>query len=108
MTISATGFTPLLPSLQATSLNTSVPALMSQSPADPQPGFMERLGDALNGVARAQNTAQASATAYELGETQDLASVMIDQQVASLGFQLSLNVRNKALTAYRDIMNMPV
>ncbi|MFD1808718.1 flagellar hook-basal body complex protein FliE [Gemmobacter lanyuensis] len=33
---------------------------------------------------------------------------MIDQQVASLGFQLSLNVRNKALTAYRDIMNMSV
>lgn len=108
MTISATGFTPLMPSLQPTGLKTSMPALLSQAPTEPQPGFMDRLGDALNGVAKAQNKAQAAATAYELGETQDLASVMIDQQVASLGFQLSLNVRNKALTAYRDIMNMSV
>jgi flagellar hook-basal body complex protein FliE len=34
--------------------------------------------------------------------------VMINQQVSSLGFQLTLNVRNKMLSAYKDIMNMPV
>jgi flagellar hook-basal body complex protein FliE len=28
--------------------------------------------------------------------------------VSSLGFQLTLNLRNKALSAYKDIMNMPV
>ena len=33
---------------------------------------------------------------------------MVDQQISSLGFQFALNVRNKALGAYRDIMNMPV
>jgi len=33
---------------------------------------------------------------------------MVEQQVASLGFQMTMQVRNKALTAYRDIMNMPV
>jgi len=37
-----------------------------------------------------------------------LAKVMIGQQVSSVAFQLTLNVRNKALSAYKDIMNMPV
>jgi flagellar hook-basal body complex protein FliE len=33
---------------------------------------------------------------------------MVTQQVSSLGFQMALNVRNKVLSAYKDIMNMPV
>ena len=45
---------------------------------------------------------------YELGREQDLSKVMINQQVSSLGFQLTLNIRNKVMTAYKDIMNMPV
>ena len=43
-----------------------------------------------------------------LGTENDLAKVMVSQQVSSLAFQLTLNVRNKALSAYKDIMNMPV
>jgi flagellar hook-basal body complex protein FliE len=46
--------------------------------------------------------------AYELGTETDISKVMISQQVSSLGFQLTLNVRNKMLSAYKDIMNMPV
>lgn len=72
------------------------------------PSFSDRIGSAIDDLARSQAKAAQSATDFELGRTTDLASVMIDQQVASLGFQFALNVRNKALTAYRDIMNMPV
>jgi flagellar hook-basal body complex protein FliE len=72
------------------------------------PGFADRMGDAVRDLAEAQQKASDSARAYELGQETDLASVMIDQQVSSLGFQMALNVRNKALGAYRDIMNMPV
>lgn len=71
-------------------------------------GFGERVGDAVNDLAGAQAKASESAKAFELGKTSDLASVMVDQQISSLGFQFALNVRNKALSAYRDIMNMPV
>jgi flagellar hook-basal body complex protein FliE len=46
--------------------------------------------------------------AYEMGMENDISKVMINQQVSSLGFQLTLNVRNKVLSAYKDIMNMPV
>ena len=38
----------------------------------------------------------------------DLSKVMMKQQISSLGFQLTLNVRNKVLSSYKDIMNMPV
>ena len=74
----------------------------------PKVDFTERFSEGLNEVAHAQNTASELAKAYELGTETDLAKVMVAQQVSSLGFQMTLNVRNKALSAYKDIMNMPV
>ena len=77
-------------------------------PRTDSPEFSQRLVNGLKSVASAQNEAAALATAFEVGTEQNLAKVMIAQQVSSLGFQLTLNVRNKALSAYIDIMNMPV
>lgn len=73
-----------------------------------RPSFAERMGAAVDQVARQQESATDAAKAFETGQTDDLAGVMVEQQVASLGFQMTMQVRNKALTAYRDIMNMPV
>ncbi|NBE09144.1 flagellar hook-basal body complex protein FliE [Paragemmobacter ruber] len=72
------------------------------------PGFGARVAGAIDDLAAAQAKASQSARNFELGRETDLASVMVDQQISSLGFQFALNVRNKALGAYRDIMNMPV
>ena len=71
-------------------------------------GFTDRMGNALKEVANTQNEAASITKAYELGAENDISKVMISQQVSSLGFQLTLNVRNKMLSAYKDIMNMPV
>ena len=70
--------------------------------------FADRMGNAIREVANAQNDAANLTKAYELGAKNDISKVMISQQVSSLGFQLTLNVRNKMLSAYKDIMNMPV
>ena len=70
--------------------------------------FAERIGSALREVALAQNSSASMTKAYELGMENDLSKVMVSQQVSSLGFQMTLNVRNKMLSAYKDIMNMPV
>ena len=70
--------------------------------------FSDRVGDALNEVASAQSDSASLTEAYEMGREHDLSKVMIQQQVSSLGFQMTLNVRNKVLSAYKDIMNMPV
>ena len=63
---------------------------------------------ALDSVADAQKIAAASTRNFELGIENDLTKVMINQQISSLGFQLTLNTRNKVLSAYKDIMSMPV
>ena len=46
--------------------------------------------------------------AYERGETTDIAAVMLSRQQASIGFEATLQVRNQLLSAYKDIMSMPV
>lgn len=71
-------------------------------------GFADRISEAIDTLAKSQSTATEAAADFETGKRTDLAAVMVDQQIASLGFQFALNVRNKALGAYRDIMNMPV
>ena len=64
--------------------------------------------NALENVADAQKNSNELSKAYELGIENDLSKVMVSQQISSLGFQFTLNARNKVLSAYKDIMNMPV
>tara|TARA_Y100000991_G_C21890794_1_gene313617 strand:- start:71 stop:385 length:315 start_codon:yes stop_codon:yes gene_type:complete len=102
---------------QITSLTGSIPSLRAQLRAQAEAAlgtethktpFTDRLGDAIREVAVAQNSAANMTKSYELGIENDLSKVMVSQQVSSLGFQMTLNVRNKMLSAYKDIMNMPV
>ena len=81
-------------------------ALETQKP--PVEGFGERITNAIDQVAAAQNKTAGLVKAYEMGMENDISKVMVNQQVSSLGFQLTLNVRTKVLSAYKDIMNMPV
>lgn len=46
--------------------------------------------------------------AYERGDTTDIAAVVLNQQKASIQFEATLQIRNKLLAAYNDIMNMPL
>ena len=73
-----------------------------------QVNFSNRMASAIQSVAEAQNVSARTTRDFELGRETDLTKVMLNQQVSSLGFHMTLNVRNKVLTAYKDIMNMPV
>jgi flagellar hook-basal body complex protein FliE len=70
--------------------------------------FAATLENALKDVNQAQHQAGALSAAYERGETIDIAKVMLARQQASVGFEATLQVRNKLLSAYQNIMNMPV
>jgi len=63
---------------------------------------------AIENVNAAQARAGELSAAYERGETVDIAKVMLARQEASVGFEATLQVRNKLLSAYKDIMSMPV
>ncbi len=52
--------------------------------------------------------AGALTVAYERGEETDIAKVMLARQESSIGFEATLQVRNKLLSAYKDIMSMPI
>jgi flagellar hook-basal body complex protein FliE len=71
-------------------------------------GFGDALRSALNAVNESQARAGAMSEAYERGETTDIAAVMLARQQASIGFEATLQVRNRLLSAYKDIMSMPV
>ena len=84
------------------------PAKNSLGPQIPETAFSDRMTTAIRQVAKAQEEAAISSKNFELGLENDLSKVMMKQQISSLGFQLTLNVRNKVLSSYKDIMNMPV
>jgi flagellar hook-basal body complex protein FliE len=71
-------------------------------------GFGAALKDALSQVNQLQEQSTAVSEAYERGDVTDIASVMLARQQASVGFEATLQVRNKLLSAYKDIMSMPV
>lgn len=64
--------------------------------------------DALDEVASVQEEAKAMREAYDRGEDIPLTSVVLAMQKSSLAFESTLQVRNKVLKAYEDILNMPV
>jgi flagellar hook-basal body complex protein FliE len=70
--------------------------------------FADTLGEALKQVNQSQGAAGELSAAYERGDTVDIAKVMLARQQASVGFEATLQVRNKLLSAYKDIMSMPV
>lgn len=70
--------------------------------------FSTQLTSALQEVNNLQKTAADEMKSYQMGETNDVAAVMLAKHKASLGFESTLQVRNKLLSAYKDIMNMSV
>jgi len=71
-------------------------------------GFGEAMKTALAQVNELQQNSSTITEAYERGEVTDIAAVMLARQQASVGFEATMQVRNKLLSAYKDIMSMPV
>ena len=73
------------------------------------PSFGDLMTQAVNKVNEVQKTSSSMADAYERGVAGvDITDVMIASQKASVSFQAMVQVRNKLIDAYRDVMNMPI
>ena len=73
------------------------------------PSFSELMTQAVGKVNEVQKTSSSMADAYERGVAGvDITDVMIASQKSSVAFQATVQVRNKLVEAYRDIMNMPI
>jgi flagellar hook-basal body complex protein FliE len=91
----------------------SIPAIAVPSlhigAASPSGGaFQSVLSDAIGKVESFQQNAQASVDRLLSGEGEELHHVAIASQQAELSFQLFMQVRNKIVSAYQQIMQMQV
>ncbi len=71
-------------------------------------GFGDYMRTAVEAVNETQMNAAEMRDAYERGEDVPLTDVVLAMQKSSLAFEATLQVRNKLLKSYNDVMNMPV
>lgn len=71
--------------------------------------FINELKTALDNISQLQMRANHSAKAFEMGEPNvSLNEVMVNMQKSSVSLQFGIQVRNKLVSAYQEIMNMNV
>ncbi|WP_325893159.1 flagellar hook-basal body complex protein FliE [Grimontia sp. NTOU-MAR1] len=70
--------------------------------------FSQAVTNVLDSVNQHQSLASQKTTAVELGQSDDLVGAMVASQKASLSFNALMQVRNKVVTSFDDIMKMPV
>ncbi|GMR19938.1 MAG: flagellar hook-basal body complex protein FliE [Gammaproteobacteria bacterium] len=71
--------------------------------------FSSLLKNSINKVNETQQSAGALAKAFETGDPNiNLEQVMVALQKSNISFQAMTQVRNKLVSAYQEIMSMPV
>jgi flagellar hook-basal body complex protein FliE len=71
--------------------------------------FSAILQQSIAAVNNTQQNAEKMTEAFEIGTANiSLADVMVSTQKADVSFQAMLQVRNKLVDAYHDVMNMPM
>jgi len=102
------GIEQMLSVLQATSATAGGRVAEAQSTASGA-DFAQVLQNSIAQVSQTQQQADAMAANFAAGNsTENLHEVMIALQTASLSFQEMIQVRNKLVSAYQDVMNMQV
>jgi flagellar hook-basal body complex protein FliE len=71
-------------------------------------GFKDALLDSIKSVEAARSEADESVARMALGKGEDIHKVMIALEKADISFQLMVQVRNKVVGAYEEIMRMGV
>jgi flagellar hook-basal body complex protein FliE len=71
-------------------------------------GFGSMLTDAISSLNDSQNTAASDSVALATGQASDVTSVVTDVEKANLEMQLAVQVRNKAVDAYEELMRMQI
>lgn len=76
--------------------------------AAPAQSFSNMVSQGLAQVNEQLQTSQADLQALATGDVQNLHQVMIRMEESRLSFQLMLQVRNRLLESYQDIMKMQI
>jgi flagellar hook-basal body complex protein FliE len=82
------------------------PASGAKRPVDRS--FGETLMDALTSVEEGQRKAAEAVGRNLAGDGSDLHTVLLELEKADLAFRTMMEVRNKLIEAYREVMRMPM
>ena len=103
------GIEQMLSVLRTTAAQASGKPAESAAGAAGVTDFSEVLKNSIDKVNQTQQSANQMAEKLAAGDTsQNLHEVMIALQTASVSFQEMVQVRNKLVTAYQDVMNIQV
>ena len=79
------------------------------NPAGSDVSFSNMLKQSIDSVNQTQLQASEMKQAFELGQKEvNLAEVMVAVQKSSISFEAMVQVRNKLIDAYKEVMNMPI
>ena len=79
------------------------------NPAADSVSFSNMLKQSIDSVNQTQLQAGEMKQSFELGEKEvSLAEVMVAVQKSSVSFEAMVQVRNKLIDAYKEVMNMPI
>jgi flagellar hook-basal body complex protein FliE len=107
--MSENGIESVLSQIRAMSSQAQGPAATAANNSVERPDFAGLLQESVSKVNEMQQTATDFAAAFEAEDPNvDLAQVMIAVEKSGLAFQALTQVRNKLISAYQEIMNMPV
>ena len=89
--------------------NSSISNSVQRVNGDSVTSFKDTLSEAIEIVNNDMKTSRSLKTAFDLGDPNvTLEQVTIASQQASIGFEAMVQVRNKLIEAYKEIMSMPV
>lgn len=78
------------------------------TPADAHKKFSDALNNAINDLNKSQIDSDITTEKFITGQITDIHDVMIAAQKASVTRQAAIEVRNKVIDAYKEIMRMQV
>lgn len=99
---------PVAPVLPVAPVAPSLSAAPAAGGAAAGGTFAAALGQALSGLSSLQGQADAAAQQLAGGQAGDVASAVVAASKANLALSLAVQVRNDALSAYQQIMQMQV
>lgn len=99
----------VLAQIRALSAQSAAQQGKAAAPAAGGEGFGTLLRSSIDKVNSAQGEAARQQRAFEMGDAgTDLSSVMLATTKAQVSFRSMVEVRNRLISAYQEIMNMPL
>jgi len=87
---------------------TEIPVAIKPTPAETHANFADSLKGAIENLNTVQGESDKMTEALAAGKTQDLHNVMITAQKASITLETTVQIQQKVIDAYNEVMRMQI